>query len=127
LEIAIQNRSDHIFVQVRGEFEMWPAVNLFRDILVECKETGVSKVLLDNQELMRPPGFSDTFQYNEIVTEYYQVMRNLGCPPLRMAYVLAEGTEALVEYGREIGGESGIELLVTTDMSEAEGWLGVGG
>ena len=125
LNVTIQDRADHIYVRSTGTYEMSQAVGQFRELLASCSGRQVSRVLLDQRELQTLPTFTETYMYADAIAAQYRFFQRLGCPPLKLAYVMGPGNEALSDYGRDVGKSFGFDVLVTADMDEAFTWLGV--
>ena len=106
---------------VTGSYDLSEAIERFPMVIAACRQTGVSKVLIDYRDLDGEIGAAQDILYAQAVLEFYKQHRLSGGRPLGIVFL---GPELKPwSDGEEIVKNEGPEVLVTIDYDEASDWL----
>ena len=125
LGVEVIQHKEYVEAIVSGEFDLQDAVDKFQVIIITCKISGLSKVLIDFRELegdiLALQKIICSFQVIEQVKLYFESKSS----DIQFAYVGKAPQVSSYKPGLEIAKMEGIQAIVTVDINEAYEWLGV--
>lgn len=125
LEVEIIQHKEYVEAIVSGEYNMQDAVDKFQPILITCKYTGLSKVLIDYRKLQGDifalQKIFCAFQTIELIKLYFASKSK----DMKLAYLGKIPQVSTYKPGLRIAEIEDIQAIVTVDINEALEWLGV--
>ena len=121
LNVGVEQKPDHLVFTVTGTYDINEAIERFPMVLTACRQTGLSRVLIDYRDLDREAWATQDILYAQGVGDFYKQHLSTGGEPIRIAFI---GREPKAwEDGEAIGKEYGLDTLTTTDYNEGLNWL----
>lgn len=125
LEVEVIQHEEYVEAIVSGEFDLQDAVDKFPIIIITCKISGLSKVLIDYRKVQ-----GDIFALQKIICSFEaieQIKVYFASKSRNMQFAYLGKTPQVNSYkpGLELAGKAGIKAIVTVDINEAYEWLGV--
>ena len=111
MKVEIQKKDDYLVVTVIGNYDLNEAIKKFPLVITACRQTGLTKALIDYRDLEGDIPTTLDFLYTLQVIELYKAHRSAGGPPIRFAFVGANPKPW--PMGEEMGQRHGVEVLLT--------------
>ena len=126
ISLQVEPSDGYLSVRVTGTFELEAAEAETLRVLQASVEHKLASVLLDIRLLLGAPTILERYEYAEfLVREVRASVVRHGGPTPRLAYL---GLPPLIDperFGVLVARNRGLPVLVTEDLDEALGWLGV--
>ena len=121
LKVDVQQHTDYIEFIVTGTYDLRSAIEKFPLVIMACRQTGLSKALIDYRTLAGDILITEELLYAYRAGGIYKEHLSSGGQPLKIAFVSKE----ILTYkgGEAVGQTYGAEVLVTGDYQEAVDWL----
>lgn len=124
-EPEIVAKPDHLLVLSHGEFDVEGGSRLFGDLLVAVRETGLSRIVVDNHGLERRVAATEKALLGFSVEGPYLNHLAAGGPPIRMAFLVPQNWllpfRPLADHLNSIG----LDTETFSDPDAMSEWLGV--
>ena len=121
LKVSINQHATYIEFVVTGTYDLNNAIEKFPLVITACRQTGLSKALVDYRLLAGEKMVTEDLLYAHRAGEFHQQHLSSGGQPLKIAFV---GNESLTkEITEAIGKTYGLVGIVTSDYQEAIDWF----
>ena len=121
INVRVEQEATHLEFIVTGTYDLSKAVEKFPLVIMACRQTGLSKALVDYRPLAGEILVTEELLYAYRAGGFYNQHLSSGGQPLKIAFV---GKERLPYKGGEAVGKTyGAEILATSDYQEAVDWL----
>lgn len=122
MQISYIKHPDYLEVLVEGAYSQHIAVEAFADVLARCRNSGVSRVLVNYCGLSMLGGLEQSVYAFGVERTYHNHLTT-GGTDVQFAYLKKEIEEH--EPGARILEMSAIPFKLFEDLREAEQWLGL--
>jgi hypothetical protein len=114
--LETENRGSYLYAIIGG-LKVTPeaAKDYWAEIVDECKDLGLSKVLAEKN-------FPETISMDSLATDVSPYLSEL-MQGFIVAFVDRFGHEDISELGKKLARSSGVKMQVFEDVGEAEKWL----
>ena len=110
-------RGDHLWIEVRGEFDVAEARALITKVVSEARTRGVDRVFADMRGLATTVGIGERY-------DLASLLARAGAERLRMA-ILVEPHNAFTKTFENTASNRGLAVRTTTSLAEARAFLGL--
>jgi hypothetical protein len=121
LEMEVTRKSDYLVFTVTGKYNLHEAIERFPMVLAACRQTGLSRALIDYRDLEVEAWATQDILYAQGVGDYYKQYLSTGGGAIRVAFLAPEPRPW--QDGEAIAEGYGLDALTTTDYNQALNWL----
>ena len=126
INVAMTEHPDYLEVVVSGTYDQQQAVNRFPAVITACRQSGISKVLIDHPDMEGAPPATDEIHHALKVPDQYDVHVAYGGDELVPAYVGSpSGVGPRYGAGLKVAKGRSQRAGVFTNIGNASAWLGV--
>lgn len=122
MKVRYSQQADHLQCQVSGSYDLDSAASEFERLLMIAYQAGTCRVLIDHRQLLGDGTGIEKALYGFRVEQAYNRYRQLGGPPLRLAFLspVLHNYNPAAEIGRTI---AEFEFNTFVDADPAMNWL----
>ena len=123
LQFELIEEPDYLRCVVTGIYDVREAIDGFPELIVRCRATGLSKVLVDYRTMEGYPSAIERILFTEETLKLHGQHLNYAGVPIRVAFLGSPKVIGTYNPGLEIAKNRGFSATITSDLEQAIAFL----
>ena len=116
--------AEYLHCKISGTYDnVWESVSLFRELILQSRCSGLSKILYDSRDMINYPGATERVIYMSEIIDQHDVYLGFGGTPLYIAFLGNEDLIYSYSPGLDVAASRGFAAINTSNLQEAMTWF----